>query len=429
MVNRGKCSFVQKVRNAQKAGAAGVIIADSKCLCSDRMCTDSFKPSSLNEQCQPAEPIMADDGSGGDISIPSFLMFKMDAESIKNEVKKNQMVQVEMAWALPSPDDRVEYDLWTVPSNPVSKEFLTNWRPLAQALDKHAYFTPHMYMYDGIKSHCQGNSGENMCYNLCTNNGRYCATDPDNNLEEGISGADVVTESLRRICIWNTYGKPTGEEEGIGSQWWRYSEEFGKRCDSPKYFMNEDCVEDAMKESNIDKDLINHCMTKSGGLEGSTTNTLLEEALDAQTKRGVVVLPTAYVNTVPLRGFLSTTSIFNAICAGYLEGTQPQICSLCAGCPDVTTCVEHKMCGSGANTGGNDKKGVSKKVFALSLLSVCVVFGAAGYLHWKKTREDMRDQVRGILAEYMPLEGGDEDEGGNPMEFANKKSGMTSLIS
>ena len=41
MVDRGDCSFVQKVRNAQRSGAAGVIVADNTCLCSDTDCVSS----------------------------------------------------------------------------------------------------------------------------------------------------------------------------------------------------------------------------------------------------------------------------------------------------------------------------------------------------------------------------------------------------
>ena len=62
-------------------------------------------------------------------------------------------------------------------------------------------FTPYYYIYDGIRSGCQGESGENQCYNLCSNNGRYCAVDPDNDLDVGVSGADVVAESLKYMCI------------------------------------------------------------------------------------------------------------------------------------------------------------------------------------------------------------------------------------
>merc|ERR1712125_157755 len=170
-------------------------------------------------------------------------MFKVDADSIKEQLKNNNPVQLEMTWSLPTPDDRVEYDLWTTPRDIFSQDFLANFRDVHVALGKSAYFTPHMYIYDGIQSHCKGSDGTNMCYSLCTNYGRYCAIDPDNDLEKGISGADVVKESLRRLCIWKHYG----EVDGIGAIWWDYVNEFQSRCNTPDFFMNEDCVRDCYK--------------------------------------------------------------------------------------------------------------------------------------------------------------------------------------
>lgn len=38
LLDRGDCHFVEKVRQAQHAGARAVLIADSKCLCSDSEC-------------------------------------------------------------------------------------------------------------------------------------------------------------------------------------------------------------------------------------------------------------------------------------------------------------------------------------------------------------------------------------------------------
>ena len=113
MLDRGGCTFVQKVRNAQRVGAAGVIIADNTCLCSagDKCTSDP------GHDCEEREPIMADDGSGSDISIPSFLMFKQDADGVKAEVMANHLVRIEMTWGLPNPDDRVEYELWTTPTD------------------------------------------------------------------------------------------------------------------------------------------------------------------------------------------------------------------------------------------------------------------------------------------------------------------------
>lgn len=362
---------------------------------------------------------MADDGSGSDISIPSFLMFKVDADKVKKELMSNQPVQLEMSWSLPSPDDRVEYDLWSTPSDVVSKNFLRNFKSIATTLGDRAYFTPHMYIYDGVKTHCQGNDGENFCYNLCTNNGRYCATDPDNDLDKGISGADVVKESLRRICIWNTYG----EQDGVGEVWWKYIEEFMDRCNTPDYFMNDDCVKDCYRHAGVDGDIINGCIKNSGGLENDAPNAFLDLEISAQQERGVVVLPTAFVNTAAIRGQLSPSSVFHAICAGYAEGTTPKICDQCITCSDAVACVESKgVCKSGSTAPASGQ--VSTHTFGWTILFITAAFAGVGYWHYQKTREDMREQVRGILAEYMPLEdqegaGGGMD-GGNPMNFAMK---------
>ena len=177
-------------------------------------------------------------------------------------------------------------------------------------------------------------------------------------------------------------------------------------------------------------------MDDSGGLDTGVNN-LLEKEIDAASRKGVVVLPTMFVNSAPLRGALTTTTVFNAVCAGFAEGSEPSICSKCYGCSDMGQCVKKGVCksyngqGNGGGGGNGNGGGVSKKFFGMTLLMVCCVFGTAGYWHWRKTREEMRDQVRGILAEYMPLEGGDEgglNMGQSPMDFA-RQGQSASLIS
>ena len=61
--------------------------------------------------CKDREPLMADDGSGSDITIPVMVMFKQDVDTVKVELDKG--VWVQMAWSVPNPDDHVEYDLWS----------------------------------------------------------------------------------------------------------------------------------------------------------------------------------------------------------------------------------------------------------------------------------------------------------------------------
>ena len=231
-------------------------------MCSDRDCKSKFSPT----ECETAEPIMADDGSGSDISIPSMLLFRVDGETIKTRLKANETIMVEMSWNLPVPDDRVEYDLWTTPSDVLSMKFLLEWKRFATALGTHAYFTPHYYIYDGIKSKCFIDR-ENKCRNLSTNNGRYCSTDPDNDLESGISGADVTTESLRRMCMW----KRNGEPDGIGLQWWNYII-LVRECNDPDFYSSSACITRALSFASIDERPIGQCMSDSGGLEGDSDN-------------------------------------------------------------------------------------------------------------------------------------------------------------
>ena len=58
---------------------------------------------------------------------------------------------MKIPWNLLSLDDRVEYDLWTVHIDKVSKNFQSKFMDAAKALSDPAYFTPHMYVYDRIK--------------------------------------------------------------------------------------------------------------------------------------------------------------------------------------------------------------------------------------------------------------------------------------
>lgn len=391
MVDRGECTFVKKVRNAQKLGAAAVIIADSTCLCS---AGDSCQ-SEGDMYCESKEPVMADDGSGSDVTIPSFLMFKQDADPVKETLRNNTMVRMQLSWALPRPDDRVEYSMWSTPKDVHSRPLQREWRHVAKALGTHAQFTPHMYIYDGLYAGCQSpTTGENQCYNLCTNNGRYCATDPDDDLDKGISGADVVRESLRRMCIWKVYGS-----DGIGMPWWNYVDEFLYRCDSKDFFTSEDCIKDCMERSDIDYSKIKICMDDTGGLEENEDNKILDECLAARETSGVVIIPSFFVNNAPLRGAPSINEVFDAICAGYAPGSEPEACIKCNTCDDVVKCVIGGHC-PGA-VGSMDT--VSFPVFMGTLAGVIVCFSCIGVIMWHRSQKRMRSEVEGIMAEYMPI--------------------------
>lgn len=72
MVDRGNCHFVDKARNIQKAGGKVALVIN-------------------NDDNDPKNIIMIDDGTGSDIMIPLILISKKDGEILKDYYIRNQM--------------------------------------------------------------------------------------------------------------------------------------------------------------------------------------------------------------------------------------------------------------------------------------------------------------------------------------------------
>merc|ERR1719431_1724500 len=95
LVERGSCTFVQKVKNCQSAGAKGVVV--------------------YNNVESTFLPIMADDGTGDSVLIPSILISHWDGLALNSHLQDESGldVEIEISWGLPRPDGRVEWELWT----------------------------------------------------------------------------------------------------------------------------------------------------------------------------------------------------------------------------------------------------------------------------------------------------------------------------
>ncbi|CAN0512218.1 unnamed protein product, partial [Ectocarpus sp. 12 AP-2014] len=106
MVDRGECTFATKVRTAQKLGAVGVIFADNMCRCSDEAIGVCSTSGSL--PCEEFGPAIGDDGSGANITLPSFMMKKMDARMVKSRLAAGIPVVAEMSWPVLAPDGDIE---------------------------------------------------------------------------------------------------------------------------------------------------------------------------------------------------------------------------------------------------------------------------------------------------------------------------------
>jgi hypothetical protein len=154
---------VQKVRFAQDYGAIAAIIVDN-----------------VNEATLP---FLADDGTGGNIAIPSAIIRMSDGGVVKSYLGSDGIlpVTVTLSWSLPRPDNRVEYEIWTSAVDEASRSFRNNWARVADALKDHAQFTPQPWIIDGNDFGCL--RADLPCGSQCIMGGRYCAVDPDHQFQ------------------------------------------------------------------------------------------------------------------------------------------------------------------------------------------------------------------------------------------------------
>jgi hypothetical protein len=146
MVDRGNCTFVTKVRNIEKVGAKMAIICDN-----------------MPENSENV--IMADDGSGSAINIPSFIIRKRDCDIIKKELNKNdtKTVYVKAVIDIAHPDNRVEYEYWFSTFLDQEGWFLYDLSLYQRALDNNALFTPRILTYSC--KYCSDEIKDSLCLN------------------------------------------------------------------------------------------------------------------------------------------------------------------------------------------------------------------------------------------------------------------------
>ncbi|XP_020689742.1 vacuolar-sorting receptor 3 [Dendrobium catenatum] len=314
LVDRGDCVFAKKVWNAQNAGASAVLVVDNT---NEPLITMDLP----HEDDEAAKYIQ-------NVTIPSALIDKKFGQDLKKAVASGEMVNVNLDWreAVPHPDERVEYELWTNSNDECGAkcdmlmEFTKDFKGAAQLLEKGGFsqFTPHY-----ITWYCpEAFLLSKQCKSQCINHGRYCAPDPEQDFSTGYDGKDVVVENLRQLCVFRV-----ANESKKPWIWWDYVTDFHIRCPMKEKKYNKECADSVIKSLGLDADKIGKCM---GDPNEDADNPILKEEQDAQIGKGsrgdVTILPTLVVNNRQYRGKLEKKAVLKAICSGFEETTEPAAC-------------------------------------------------------------------------------------------------------
>ncbi|PKA49793.1 Vacuolar-sorting receptor 3 [Apostasia shenzhenica] len=314
LVDRGDCVFAKKVWNAQNAGASAVLVVDDT---NEPLITMDLP----REDDEAAKYIQ-------NITIPSALIDRKFGEGLKKAVSSGEMVNVNLDWreAVPHPDERVEYELWTNSNDECGAkcdmlmEFTKDFKGAAQLLEKGGYsqFTPHY-----ITWYCpEAFIVSKQCKSQCINHGRYCAPDPEQDFSTGYDGKDVVIENLRQLCVFRV-----SNESKRPWVWWDYVTDFHIRCPMKEKKYNKECADSVMKSLGLDVEEVEKCM---GDPNQDGDNPILKKEQHDQIGKGsrgdVTILPTLVVNNRQYRGKLEKKAVLKAVCSGFEETTEPAAC-------------------------------------------------------------------------------------------------------
>ena len=180
---------------------------------------------------------------------------------MKHNIHQGHDVLVTLAWGLPHPDERVEWELWTNSNDQCGvkcdqqAQFIKDMAFTAKSLEQDGYtmFQPHY-----ITWYCPPEYVElPECKGQCINNGRYCCPDPDEDITAGYSGSDVVLENLRQLCVWQQ-----ATDIQTPWLWWDYAVNFQDRCKMSTGNYTKECAYDVIRgiDSTWDFTTFEHCI-------------------------------------------------------------------------------------------------------------------------------------------------------------------------
>ena len=217
-------------------------------------------------------------------------------------------------------------------------------------------FHPHQAMGDGSLApfHCRPSGNPKVditdlsdeCLTECVNAGRYCALPTDDSIDSssnshaGVTGADIVLEQARRMCVWIVYGQHHDDLTKLELYFDYIQTIRDTHCDSS---LGDSCVDHVYRQVGIDSQEISNCIHNAGGVGAQidSHNALLKEEVHrAQGLPDVnqTLLYTASQEELPhviINGYtlwnatvMSDWQLLAAVCTA-LAPPKPAVCDFC----------------------------------------------------------------------------------------------------
>ena len=230
IARRGQCSFVSKVRNAERAGASLLVVVDNQL----------EKVNSI---------IMGDDGTGTGIRIPSMLIGKGDGEKLIAFAKQKKAATLSAEFAVKEKSSKVDVELWYSSNNQLALDFIKEFDRYAHKLGEYINITPRFVTWG-----CPVCT-EDFRRDECFGKGEYCAPNHVKDDFNRVKGRDIIMEDLRQSCLHTNLLK-----QGKEARWWDCIKEVHSECFG---FISESCSKRAHELRKFDWEETQKCVKES----------------------------------------------------------------------------------------------------------------------------------------------------------------------
>ena len=293
LAKRGKCTFVDKVRNAERAGASLLVVVDNKAE-------------------NVTNVIMGDDGTGTGLRIPSMLVGKSDGHKLIEFAKKRVGATLSAEFAVKEKQDIVNVEIWYSSNNQRSLDFIKEFGAYVPRLEGYVRFHPRQVTW--ACEACTKSFKEDECFS----DGKYCAPNHVRDDFNRVLGRDIIYEDLRESCVHKQM-HDLGKENG----WWDYMAEVHSECFG---FISKACSRNAHQRVGLDFAKTEACVEESffGPDHSTADNSFLRDNSEAWKEYGTLYWPSVTIDRVTFRGDITPENILEDICANL--NTMPDLC-------------------------------------------------------------------------------------------------------
>ena len=355
-----------------------------------------------------------------------MLIYGRDGAVLKANLDVTGGLVVSMSYFLPNPDDRVELDYYTSGVDllqDTSMRFKRQFAEVTASLGSHAKFEPHYQVLSGGRGFsctlpkgtpCTAAALDDRCGNRCTNCGRYCQNDPNQDTGTGASGSDVVLEQARQKCLWKYTNSTAAVAAGVSpALWFTYVNGLKSFCSAaaaPSDFDTE-CSTRYIASLGVPAAFMAQCLSGLSYANDADVAVLRDE-VQWMTDFQPLSPPQLFVNQQQYNGYLGCSDpvgtncpALQMVCAGFQDGTAPPTCSTSPGCPLAQVVDSCGVC-NGDGTSCIDSRTSSFPTGAVIgiLVLMAVVIGGAVYLYMRRANNRMRDDIDSLLKQYLPLD-------------------------